>query len=169
MSTPRFATSRENVALRTHLVENDLPAIRALVDETRMFSAAEIEIAVELVSEFLQNGAKSGYGFAVAEIDGTVIGYACFGPVPCTVSSYDLYWIAVHPTQQRHGIGRQLVEHVEHRIAEAGGTRIYVDTSGREAYRPTRAFYERRGYTRAAELPDFYADGDAKVIYLKIL
>jgi hypothetical protein len=46
---------------------------------------------------------------------------------------------------------------------------MYVDTSGRAQYAPTRAFYEHMGYERAAVLEDFYAPGDAKVIYSKIL
>jgi len=147
----------------------DLPAIRRLIEDTLMFSSAEVRIAVDLVCEFLDCGTSSGYRFAVAESDRAVIGYACFGPIPCTVSSYDLYWIAVHPSKQRHGIGRKLLEHVEQQIAEYGGTRVYVDTSGRDAYGATRSFYERMGYARAAVLPDFYAPGDAKVVYLKSL
>ena len=35
-----------------------------------------------------------------------VVGYACYGPIACTVASYDLYWIAVDPQFQRHGIGQ---------------------------------------------------------------
>ncbi len=134
-----------------------------------MFSPAEIQIAAELVSEFLKEGANSGYLFTVAESEGDVIGYACFGPIPCTVSSYDLYWIAVHPSWQHSGIGGRLLDDIERWIADKGGTRMYVDTSGRDAYVSTRAFYERMGYTRAAVLPDFYSPGDDKVIYVKSL
>jgi len=134
-----------------------------------MFSAAEVEIAVELVGEYLEKGTASGYHFTVAEIEGVVVGYACFGPTPCTVSSWDLYWIAVHPAKQRGGIGGLLVKEVEGQVLKTGGNRLYVDTSGRQAYEPTRAFYERMGYARAAVLPDFYAPGDAKVIYAKSL
>jgi len=46
---------------------------------------------------------------------------------------------------------------------------IVVETSSRAAYAPTRAFYERRGYTQAARLPGYYAPGDDLVIYLKDL
>ena len=46
---------------------------------------------------------------------------------------------------------------------------MYVETAGREQYRPTRAFYEACGYEIAARLDDFYAPGDAKVIYLRVL
>lgn len=157
------------IVLRIQLVASDVPVIRTIVEATRMFSVAETAIAVELASECLARGSDSGYHFIFAEFDGGVAGYACFGPVPCTISSWDLYWIAVHPTHHRRGIGRVLVENVEMLVREYGGTQVYVDTSGREAYVPTRAFYERMGYERAAVLPDFYAKGDAKVVYAKSL
>jgi hypothetical protein len=34
---------------------------------------------------------------------------------------------------------------------------------------PTRAFYERNGFRCEARLKDFYAPGDDRVIYAKIL
>jgi hypothetical protein len=57
----------------------------------------------------------------------------------------------------------------EHDIRQRRGRRIYVETAGREQYAPTRAFYERLGYYPVACLPEFYARGDAKVIYEKVL
>ena len=36
-------------------------------------------------------------------------------------------------------------------------------------YESTRMFYSRRGYRQEALIPDFYAPGDAKIIYLKEL
>jgi len=44
-----------------------------------------------------------------------------------------------------------------------------VETSSRSDYVPTRAFYEARGYTRAATIPAYYAPGDDLVIYTKDL
>ena len=50
-----------------------------------------------------------------------------------------------------------------------GAVRIFVDTSGREQYRPTRGFYERAGYDVHEVVRDFYAPGDDKVVYHKIV
>jgi ribosomal protein S18 acetylase RimI-like enzyme len=44
---------------------------------------------------------------------------------------------------------------------------VIVETSGRDAYIPTVAFYERIGYRREATLEDFYDIGDAKVVLTK--
>jgi ribosomal protein S18 acetylase RimI-like enzyme len=139
------------------------------VASTGFFRDDEIEIAVELVEERLARGTASGYEFIFAELDGILAGYACYGPIPCTTGSFDLYWIAVDPRYQRHGFGRALLSAVEIRIAARGGQRIYIDTSGKDQYASTRAFYERNGFHCDARLEDFYADGDDRVIYAKRL
>jgi ribosomal protein S18 acetylase RimI-like enzyme len=155
--------------LRETLEPADGAAVRRLVAATGMFSAEEIEIAGELVEETLVRGAKSGYEFVIATEAGQLVGYACFGRIPGTQSSFDLYWIAVEPGQQGRGLGQQLLARSEARAREQGGGRIYVDTSGRAQYEPTRRFYRGAGYEIAAELADFYAPGDSKVIFVKSL
>jgi len=159
--------------MREAVTTTDVDGVRSLVTRTGFFRPDEIEIAVQLVADRLARGTATGYEFLFAESSGLagpggeLIGYACFGPIPCTMGSYDLYWIAVDPRFQRRGIGRRLLDGVESRVAAAGGRRIYIDTSGRSQYAPTREFYERNGYRQAARLADFYAPGDDRVIYVK--
>jgi ribosomal protein S18 acetylase RimI-like enzyme len=145
----------------------DLGAVRAIVDATGFFSAEEAAVAVELLDDRLARGPASDYRFLFAEQAGVVVGYTCYGPVALTRSGWDLYWIAVGPAAQGHGLGRALLAESERRIALAGGERVYVETSSRDQYGPTRAFYERCGYQVAATLEDFYAPGDGKVIFVK--
>jgi ribosomal protein S18 acetylase RimI-like enzyme len=158
-----------NITFRHDVRPADTTAVRELVEATRFFSAEETEIAVELVEECLAKGEAGGYFFIFGEMQGRIVCYACYGPVPATRSSYDIYWMAVHPVFQRRGLGRKLLEMCETLIREAGGRQIYMDTSARVQYEPTRRLYETAGYRQAAYLTDFYAPGDAKVIYEKIL
>ena len=158
------------LSLRRGLTPSDRHRVYEIVRATRFFSAAEEQIAVELVDEATAKGeAGSGYHFLFAERDEAVIGYACYGPIPGTVSSFDLYWIAVDAGAQGAGIGRSLHDAAEAAIQELGGTRLYADTSSKPQYEPTRAFYRRMGYREAARLEDFYAAGDGKVIFEKAL
>lgn len=142
-------------------------AVAQLVTATRFFSPQEIAIAVELVEERLHKGPASGYEFLFMEQHDKLLGYTCFGLIPCTRSSYDLYWIAVQPEQQGKGIGKTLIRYSESLIWQTGGQRIYVETSSRRQYQSTRAFYRACGYREEAFLEDFYAPGDGKAIYLK--
>lgn len=157
------------VTFRQDARESDRTAVREIVRATGYFSDAETDIAVELVDERLTKGDTSGYYFLFAETGGRVIAYACYGPVPATRYSYDIYWMAVRPDCQRRGIGRQMIAVIESLIREAGGRQIYMDTSARAQYEPTRRLYEARGYRQAAELPDYYAPGEAKITYVKVI
>jgi len=153
--------------IREEVRPEDVAAVRELVAATGFFSAAEVEIAAELVQERLDKGAASGYEFVMADRDGKLEGYSCYGLIPCSTVSFDLYWIAVAPSQQGAGLGRLILALTETRIAAAGGLACYAETSGKEQYESTRAFYLRTGYDTGAVFPDFYAPGDAKHVFVK--
>ena len=155
------------IVYREEPLPSDLRRVGEIVASSDFFSKEELEIALELVQERLQKGVSSGYHFLFAERDGRVIGYACFGPIPGTRESYDLYWIAVENELRGSGLGKALLEKTEKKIGELGGRRIYVETSSREQYRPTQAFYSKCGYVKEALLKDFYSPGDDKSIYVK--
>jgi GNAT superfamily N-acetyltransferase len=155
------------VEFRDTVRGTDVQAVRSIVASSGFFAPHEIDIAVELVEERLARGVASGYHFVFADMDGCPIGYACYGPIGCTVGSFDLYWIAVQAASRGHGLGRRLLREVERRVTLAGGRRLYIETSSRTQYEPTRRFYERCGYKAEARLDDFYSPGDAKVIYVK--
>ena len=154
---------------RSHVLPNDCDRVREIVTSTHFFSDAEVSVAVELVAERLAKGEASGYEFVFAEIGRQVAGYACYGPIACTVGSYDLYWIAVDRSAQRQGIGQALLERVEVRIQRQCGRHVYIETSSRPLYLPTRQFYLAQGYEVVSVLTDFYNTGDDKVTLRKIL
>ncbi|MBU0673995.1 MAG: GNAT family N-acetyltransferase [Proteobacteria bacterium] len=157
------------LASRQEVVPADIERIGKLVEITGFFHTEEVEVAKELVEERLNKGDASGYHFLLLEHYGRLVGYTCFGLIPCTSSSFDLYWIVVHPDYQGRGIGQQLMKDTERKIRAMGGKRIYVDTSQKPQYASTRSFYERCSYLQETLLEDFYAPGDGKVIYCKKL
>ena len=161
--------SAQDLKWRDDLRPEDPQAVRQLVALTGFFNPEEVGVAEELVLERLAKGEASGYYFVMAEQAGRLVGYTCYGPIAGSADSFDLFWIAVHPDLQRHGLGRRLMQESERRIYEAGGRRVYVETSHRPIYASTRIFYERCAYRLEAVLEDFYAPGDAKAIYCKVL
>jgi D-alanine-D-alanine ligase-like ATP-grasp enzyme/ribosomal protein S18 acetylase RimI-like enzyme len=155
--------------LRAEVRASDAIAVRQIVTSTNLFRPGEIDVAVELIETRLAKGPTSGYEFLFAEQGSEVVGYACFGQNTLTVGSWDLYWIAVSPAVQGNGIGKLLLDEVQRQVAAAGGRRIYIETSHRADYAATRGFYERCGYTLEAVLEDFYAPGDSKAIYSRVM
>lgn len=157
------------LAWRSEPAADDAAALAALVAETGVFSAAEIAIAAELVTARRAQGPDSGYHFVITERDGVVAGYACFGPIPGTEGSFDLYWIAVRPECQGAGLARAVLARAEAAAAALGARRMFIDTSASALYAPARALYRACGYEQIALLPDFYRTGDAKAVFRKAL
>ena len=156
-----------NIEYRYEVERTDADRVRDIVASSHFFNQEEMDIAVELVLERLTKGEKSGYFFIFAEIDRQMVGYACFGPVSGTQCSFDLYWIAVDNDFRDKKIGKALLRKCEESIHAMGGHRIYVETSSRAQYDPTRAFYSNNAYELEAVLKDFYAPGDSKNIFVK--
>ena len=157
------------IVFRQEVRPEDREAVGRLVRATRFFSEEEAGIAEELVVERLARGQASGYFFLFAEEEGRLLGYSCFGPIPGSLHSYDLYWIAINPDEQGRGLGRKLLDASEGIMIHQGARRIYADTSSRAQYEKTRAFYLACGYHEEAFLADFYAPNDGKVIFVKVL
>ncbi len=158
-----------NLLFRDTATGADIETIRSLVESTGFFRPDEVDVAVELVEERLAKGERSGYHFVFAQDGSRTVGYSCFGPIACTISSFDLYWIAVDRSAQRRGLGRRILAESEKRIAQMRGRRVYIETSSRPQYGSTRRFYESCGYRVAAELEHFYDQDDGKVIFVKML
>jgi len=156
-----------NITFRTNITPQDPDIIRDIVTSTGFFREDEIDIAVELAEERLDKGEASGYEFIFMEVDGKTVAYACFGLIPCTKNSYDLYWIATHHDFRNRGLGKQLLKATEEAIKLLKGSGIYVETASRALYTPTRKFYENNGYELKAQFEDYYEEGDDLVYYVK--
>ncbi len=159
-----------------HLRATDRGRIEEITRAVGLFREDEIPVALEVFDEAVRAGTgASPYGIGPrgdpysaigAEVDGHIGGWICWGPTPCTIGTYDLYWMAVDPALQGAGIGTALIAEMERRLA--GQARlIVVETAGRPDYAATRRFYEARGYHAVATIPDFYAQGDDQVVYVK--
>ena len=142
-------------------------SIEQLLRETGFFRSAEIVFALEVIDAYFAAPDRDYSALGAFTPGGALVGYACFGPTPCTAGTYDLYWIAVAPAAQNAGVGTQLLQEVERRLARADARLVIIETSSQPLYAATRAFYERRGYAEVARVPDFYAEGDDRLIFAK--
>lgn len=149
------------------LRNEDVAPLVELVRSTGAFRPGEVDVARELMDEALQRGESSGYLFVLAGPPGRPLGYACYGPTPCTEATFDLYWIAVSPGEQGQGLATLLLGRVERELEQRSGRLLVVETEEAQAYEPARSFYRARGFREVARVPDFYRPGCAKLIYTK--
>jgi ribosomal protein S18 acetylase RimI-like enzyme len=147
----------------------DKRALLQILKNTPEFKPFEMVVAEELIDFYLADGLKSGYIIQIAEDDGELSGYICYGETPCTVGTWDIYWIAVAREKRGRGIGKALSEAAETAIKQARGRLAFIETSSVPLYENTRNFYLGRGYELIARIPDFYMPGDDKLILQKKL
>ena len=145
----------------------DTAIVMDIIRRTKFFRADEEPIAQEVLEDASAADADGSYQSYLIETHGRVAGWVCFGATPCTVGTFDIYWIAVDPQIQHSGFGSALLTFAEQQIAAQNGRLIIIETSGSDLYRPTHKFYEKNGYRLAACVDDFYAVADPKLIFTK--
>lgn len=150
---------------------SETPALIAMGAASGLFKPGEAEGLLGGVLEEFQAG-RLGDGHAVrvwAADGGIPEGWAYLAPTPKADGVWDLWWIGVDPPRQGRGIGGRLLTAVEDHARAAGGRLLVVETSSTPPLDPTRRFYAHRGYVECGRVPDFYADGDDKVVFVKRL
>ena len=151
------------------LRRDDVGAIEKLLRATDAFNQAEIEVALELIDIVLNDPQQQDYAVRVAETNGQVSGYILYGQVPMTTGNFEVYWIAVDPAVQGHGVGRDLIRHVEDVLRAENGRMICLETSSQPSYARTRVFYEKAGFVEESCIQHFYKPGDHRLTYVKRL
>lgn len=147
----------------------DTPAVVALVVDTAMFLPHEVGPVHEMLANF--HAGRLGAGHLVEvwtdDPDRPPSGVAYFGPDAMTDRKWDLWMIAVAPDRQGHGIGGALLRSAEGHVLAGGGRLLLIETSSLPRFDAARAFYGKHAYTEVARIPDFYADGDSKVVFAR--
>ena len=149
----------------------DREALAGLLGRIETFSQQEVVCALELIDLAIKptDPSHPDYLILVAERDGRMVGYVCFGPTPMTEGTWDLYWIASDPSARGQGVGASLVSAMEGEIRRKNGRLIRVETSAMEAYGPTRGFYASMKYGEESRFRDFYKAGEDLIILSKRL
>ena len=150
--------------------KQDLEPLVEIVKATEVFREEEIAVARELMEVVANEKDQKDYVIGTyVDDDGIPRGYYCSGQTPMTLSTYDLYWIAVDPKMHGKGIGKALLQHCEEHIRQSGGRLVIAETSSTAKYDKTRSFYVHNHYTEASRIRKYYAPDDDLVVYIKYL
>jgi GNAT superfamily N-acetyltransferase len=152
------------------ITPEDRKRIEEILRSTGYFYEFEIEVALDLADQTLTNGHEDNdfCWMKVTEGDG-MIAFANYAKNSFSTHSWDIYWIAVHQDYRNKKYGSILLKAIEDDVKAFGGKILWIETSGRPLYASTEEFYRRNGYSLQASLKDFYAPGDPKQVYSKVL
>ena len=146
------------------LTRNDLPALKVVIDAVGLFPSDMLDA---MTAGFLRGEVEEE--FWLTYDDGTPVAVVYCTPERLTVGTWNMLLIAVHPSRQGQGIGARLAVEVERRLAARGGRILLVETSGIPEFERTRAFYRGLGYDEEARIREFYAPGEDKIVFRKLL
>jgi ribosomal protein S18 acetylase RimI-like enzyme len=128
------------------------------------FRPDEVSCALELADLSLCDPEGSGYTSRVAELEGSLAAWICYGPTPLAQGTWDLYWVASAAEARGRGAGYAAVRAMEDDLRRRGARLLRIETSSLTEYGPARRFYARLDYREAVRIRDFYRPGDDLVI-----
>lgn len=143
----------------------DIPDLKSLLDETGLFPG---EMLTDMLHGFLSDEASEDLWLS-CQVEGKVVGFCYAVPETLTDGTWNMLAIAVLPSEQGSGVGGAIVRQLEAELRNRGQRLLIVDTSGREDFAPTRAFYRKNGYQEEARIRGFWAAGDDKIVFSKSL
>ena len=147
---------------------DDTPALLALADATGLFPPSALELLRQMLIDALEGDSDTEQFWITDDNDGPV-GVAYCEPERMTDRTWNLQLIAIHPDLQGQGRGVKLLHYVEQALRERDGRVLLVETSGLPSFDRTRSFYKKCGFEEEARIRDFYAAGDDKVVFRKVL
>ncbi|MDB5349370.1 MAG: Histone acetyltransferase [Planctomycetota bacterium] len=153
--------------LRDALRPEDRSHLERILRASGAFREEEVSVGLELADETLNPRPDTDYLWVLADRGGDLLGFACYGLVPMTEGTFDLYWIAVVPEARGSNVATRLDEAVTEAVRKRGGRWVLAETSSTEPYAAARRFYAKRGYCLVERIPDFYRDGDDRVTFGK--
>jgi ribosomal-protein-alanine N-acetyltransferase len=133
------------------MTENDLPQVLELQRELSFQDWNEKQFLSEI---------RASYAYCVVcEDDGKLLGYAIFhllGP------DSELLSIATRTSEQRKGIGSQLLKAGLDKLTESGD-QCFLEVRNGNA--KARAFYEKHGFKLYSVRKKYYSDGEDAALY----
>ncbi len=147
------------------ILKNDIPALKMVLDSSGLFPS---DLLDDMISGYLNDPSSTDIWFT-ALVDDTPIAIGYCAPERLTEGTYNLYAIAVAKLHQGTGIGTQMMTYIEGLLRKKKGRILIVETSGKADFERTRQFYRTCDYTEQAVIPEFYDEGDDKVVFWKKL
>ncbi len=139
----------------------DMPAIGQIAQTAGLFPA---EALPEMVEPALAGG--TDVWRVVTDDSSAVAGFAFAREEPFTDKVWNVLALAVDPAQHRRGCGSTLLREVE---GDLDARMILIETTQLPDQAAARGLYAAMGYGEEGRVRDYYATGEDKVIFRKVM
>ncbi|MEM6660727.1 MAG: GNAT family N-acetyltransferase [Pseudomonadota bacterium] len=138
---------------------DDIPRIGTIAGAAGLFPP-------EMVADMIAPGlAGEGDLWSVIEAQGTTAGFTFSRPEEITDRTWNILALGLDPAFQGQGLGTALLRGTEAALPDA--RMIIIETTQLPEQDAARALYAAAGYEQQAHIPDFYGDGEDKVVFVK--
>jgi ribosomal protein S18 acetylase RimI-like enzyme len=148
----------------------DRSELLAVATATGLFTTEDAESLLGGILDQLESNELPAGHAAVAcrtAVGAQIVGWTYFAPDAHAEGVWNVWWIGVAPDSHGSGAGSLLLRHAEAEAAAASGRLVVIETSSLDSQARARRFYAREGYLECGVVPDFYAEGDHKVIFAR--
>jgi len=139
-------------------------ALYGVLESSGQFDPDSIAYVMQTLESHLQNPGEEIWFTAV---DKEPVGFAYCAPEPVTSGTWNLLMLWTKEGFEGKGLGKSLVSAIENELNNRDARLLIVETSQLPEFEAARNFYEKYGFTLEAEVKDFFAAGDNKLIYTK--
>lgn len=142
----------------------DIPALQLVLELTVLFPS---QMLPEMLAPSLEGGTEAFW--LTCQFGGKAMGFCYTAPEDLTDGTWNMLALAVHPEVQGQKLGTTLIHATERQLKETGQRMLIIDTSSAHEFEQARKFYTRNGFEEEARIRDFWAPGNDKVIFRKLL
>ncbi|SET06224.1 GNAT family N-acetyltransferase [Thorsellia anophelis] len=155
---------KNTISIRAMKYE-DLKNVALIIDDNGLFPS---DYLGDMTTKYFDGSSEERWFVAELE-DNQVIGVAYVAPEIMTDKTWNLLLIAIFKSYQNLKLGQSIIKAVEEELEAYKARILLIETSGLENYAAARKCYLNSNYQHIATLPDYYEDGDDKLVFMKKL
>lgn len=152
------------------VVEADTSSLEQVLEETGLFP---VELLAPMIAPYFSQTDGAGDAdraiWMTAEAGGAPISLGYCEAEAMTEGTWNLLAIGVTPAHQSQGVGEAMIGYLEKSLNARAARLLLVETSSMPEFDGARDFYRRCGFAQEAQIRNFYADGEDKVVFAKPL
>jgi D-alanine-D-alanine ligase len=172
-SAPSVVPSEAEIGRRSYRLRpakrGDLAPICAVLERAEALSNEERVQLRDKMNDIITKRDRRGWNAHVLTAGRTLYGVVSFHPSDQSQGIYLIELISVVSEKRRQGYGIALLESAENAVRASGGRLLQVGLTSGPNGTSLRQFLTRSGYLQVGEIPDYYRDGYAKLLFAKSL